>query len=435
MTIPMNFMSVSLYRAATYAGYPLIAAYLAYRKSKGKEDLDRFPERLGYASIPRPEGRLVWIHGASVGETLSVLPLVSAILETYPDVSVLVTSGTVTSANIMKKRLPERAFHQYIPVDNVAAAKRFVEHWKPDLALWIESEFWPNILSAVSEAKIPLVLLNGRVSDKSFKRWKRMPKFSAQVQGMFDKSLGQTQTDVDRLRELGAKNTECLGNLKFSAADLPFNAEEFDRLNKEIGDRPRWIAASTHAGEDEAVAFAHIEAGKKAKNIFTISAPRHPARGDEIEDILKSKGLKVARRSRKDPITAETDVYLADTIGEMGLFYRLAQAAFVGGSLIPFGGQNIIEPAKLEKAVLCGPHMMNFREIVAKAKAADALTVVEDKEALADALAGLLTDEAALDKARKNALAFATAEANVLERVMKALEPYFKREKEEKDAG
>ncbi len=430
----MNLMSLSLYRAATYAGYPLIAAYLAYRKAKGKEDLDRFPERLGYASRPRPEGRLVWIHGASVGETLSVLPLVSALLETYPDVSVMVTSGTVTSANLMGKRLPERAFHQYIPVDCVSCVKRFVDHWKPDLALWIESEFWPNMLSAVREAGIPLVLLNGRISDRSFARWKKMPKFSAEIQALFSESFGQTDMDAERLKILGAKKTACVGNLKFAASDLPYDAEEFKRLSEKIGGRPCWIAASTHAGEDEPVAFAHTETRGKIPDIFTILAPRHPHRANEIEGILTGAGLKVARRSRGDDILPETDVYLADTIGEMGLFYRLASVAFVGGSLIPFGGQNIIEPAKLEKAVLCGPYMMNFKEITARAKAADALTVVDDKERLAEALTLLLTDKEELERKQKNAAAFATAESNVLERVMKALEPYLAPAEEVKNA-
>ncbi len=430
----MNMMSLSLYRAATYAGYPLIAAYLAYRKAKGKEDLERFPERLGYSSKPRPEGRLVWIHGASVGETLSILPLVSALLETYPDVSVLVTSGTVTSANLMEKRLPARAFHQYIPVDCVSCVKRFVDHWKPDLALWIESEFWPNMLSAVAEAKIPLILLNGRISDRSFARWKKMPKFSGQIQALFTESFGQTEADADRLKILGAKKTACVGNLKFAASDLPYDAEEFKRLSAKIGARPCWIAASTHAGEDEPVAYAHTELRKKIPDVFTILAPRHPQRADEIEGVLKSWDLNVSRRSRGDEITDQTDVYLADTIGEMGLFYRLASAAFVGGSLIQFGGQNIIEPAKLGKAVLCGPYMMNFKEITARAKAADALTVVENKEQLVQALETLLTNQEELEAKQKNALAFATAESNVLERVMSALEPYLKPAEEVKDA-
>ncbi len=420
----MNLMSVSVYRAATRALYPLIAAYLAVRKVKGKEDLSRFGERMGYAAKPRPDGKLVWMHGASVGETLSMLPLIDRIQKQYPDINILVTSGTVTSAQLMEKRLTGKAFHQYVPIDCVAQATRFVDHWKPDLVLWLESEFWPNILSVVSDRKIPVVLLNGRVSDRSLKRWRKMPRFSAQIQAMFAKTFGQTQEDADRLKALGAKDPQCVGNLKFAAAPLPVDADELKRMESQIGGRPCWTAGSTHAGEDAPVAEAHKKVKEKIPDLLTILAPRHPKRADEIEAILKQAGLSVARRSRKEDVTPETDVYLADTIGEMGLFYRLGRVAFVGGSLIEFGGQNIIEPARLGKAVLCGPYMMNFREIVARAKSADAVSVVDGAQGLADALTALLTDEKLLATKQKNALEFATAESNVLDRLMPLLAGY-----------
>ena len=420
----MNLMSVSLYRAATYVGYPLIAAYLAVRKARGKEDLNRFGERMGYASQPRPEGKLVWLHGASVGETLSMLPLINKLQELYPDVNILVTSGTVTSAQLMAKRLPEKAFHQYIPIDCMAQVTRFVDYWKPDLVLWLESEFWPNILSVISKRKIPLILVNGRVSDRSFKRWKKMPHFSEQIQNMFTLSFGQTQEDTDRLKTIGAKNTACVGNIKFAAAALPVDDEELKRMQKQIGKRPCWTAGSTHAGEDTVVVHVHKTLKEKIPNVLTIVAPRHPNRADEIEEIFKKAGLNVARRSRKEDIQPQTDIYLADTIGEMGLFYRLGAAAFVGGSMIPFGGQNIIEPARLGKAVLCGQYMMNFREIVSRAKQADALFVADNETELAQALADLLTNKELLDKKQKNAEIFATAESNVLDRLMPYLADY-----------
>ena len=421
----LNFMSLSLYRAATYVFYPLIAAYLAVRKSRGKEDLSRFGERMGYASKPRPEGKLVWLHGASVGETLSALPLVEKIQETYPDVHVLVTSGTVTSAGLMEKRLTGKAFHQYVPIDCVPQVTRFVDHWKPDLVLWLESEFWPNILSVISDRKIPLILVNGRVSDKSFAQWKKMPKFSRQIQKMFVRSFGQTQEDADRLKEIGAENTACVGNIKFAAAPLPADDAELKRMKKQIGYRACWTAGSTHAGEEEVVAAAHREVREKLPDLLTIVAPRHPNRADEVENIFKKEGLKVVRRSRNEEITKETDVYLADTIGEMGLFYRLGEAAFVGGSLIPFGGQNIIEPARLGKAVVCGPYMMNFREISARAIDAGALAVAATEHELAVFLTDVLTDKKLLGRKQKNALAFAEAESNVLDRLMPELDVYF----------
>lgn len=405
-------------------GYPLIAAYLAVRKSRGKEDLERFGERMGFASMPRPEGKLVWLHGASVGETLSMLPLIQKIQQLHPSVHILVTSGTVTSAQLMEKRLSGTAFHQYVPIDCMPQVTRFVDHWKPDLVLWLESEFWPNILSVIAQRKIPLILINGRVSDRSFARWKKMPKFSRQLQKMFVKSFGQTQEDADRLKAIGAEDTACVGNIKFAAAPLPVDEEELKRMQKQIGKRACWTAGSTHAGEDEIIAYAHKAIKEKIPDILTIAAPRHPNRADEIEGIFKKVGLTVSRRSRKEEITKQTDIYLADTIGEMGLFYRLGAVAFVGGSMIPFGGQNIIEPARLEKAVLCGQYMMNFREITARAKEAEAVFVAENETALAQVVIKLLTDKKLLNERQKNARVFAEAESNVLDRLMPELEPY-----------
>lgn len=413
---------LNVYKAATVLGYPLIAVCLAIRKAKGKEDLTRFPERMGYAGKPRPDGRLIWIHGASVGETLSALPLINKLSELYPAVRIMVTSGTLTSADLMAKRLPANAFHQFVPVDTPAAVKRFVDYWKPDAALWIESEFWPNLLSEIAAHKIPLILINGRVSDRSFERWRKFPAFCRELQGLFTKSFGQTDEDARRLRVLGAKDAACVGNLKFAAGDLPYDADEFAKLEKQIANRPCWIAASTHEGEEEQLAF--VQNALKTKNALMILAPRHPKRGDEIEKLLKQAGLSVARRSRGEDIAPDTAVYLADTIGEMGLFYRLAQIAFVGGSLVAFGGQNIIEPARLGKAVVCGKYMMNFKEIVAKAVAAGALTVVEDKKELAQTLDALFENEGILKSKRENARRFALNQADVLNRLTAALTPY-----------
>lgn len=413
---------LNVYKAATVLGYPLIAVCLAIRKAKGKEDLTRFPERMGYAGKPRPDGRLIWIHGASVGETLSALPLINKLSELYPAVRIMVTSGTLTSADLMAKRLPANAFHQFVPVDTPAAVKRFVDYWKPDAALWIESEFWPNLLSEIAAHKIPLILINGRVSDRSFERWRKFPAFCRELQGLFTKSFGQTDEDARRLQVLGAKDAACVGNLKFAAGDLPYDADEFAKLEKQIANRPCWIAASTHEGEEEQLAF--VQNALKTKNALMILAPRHPKRGDEIEKLLKPAGLSVARRSRGEDIAPDTAVYLADTIGEMGLFYRLAQIAFVGGSLVAFGGQNIIEPARLGKAVVCGKYMMNFKEIVAKAVAAGALTVVEDKKELAQTLDALFENEGILKSKRENARRFALNQADVLNRLTAALTPY-----------
>ena len=428
----MKFVSLSWYRHATTLIKPLLGIYLAFRKQKGKEDVARFHERLGLPKKERPKGQLLWIHGASVGETLSVLPLVDALLARYPRLHVMITSGTVTSACLLEKRLPERAFHQYIPIDCFPYVRRFVKHWRPDVVFWLESEFWPNILSVIDEQKIPLILLNGRVSDKSFANWKKYPRLSAQIQNMFVESLGQTEQDAARLAVLGAKNARCLGNLKCAARPLPYDVQEYKSLSLQVGDRPCWVAASTHKGEEKAVLAVHQQLKKKMGKLLTIVVPRHPQRGEEIEKLFRKARLKVNRRSLGEKITSQTDVYLADTIGELGLFYKLASVAFVGGSLISFGGQNVLEPAKLGKAVVTGPHTRNFKEIVDRAQAAEALTVVKDKDELADVVGQWLKSGKKCAVAQKKAETFAAEEEkSVLSGLLDALEPYLKKKKQE----
>lgn len=424
----MKCVSLSWYRHATTLLKPLIGVYLAFRKQKGKEDILRFHERLGIAKKERPKGKLLWIHGASVGETLSVLPLVEALLKKYPRWHIMITSGTVTSASLLEKRLPARAFHQYIPIDCFPYVRQFVDYWKPDVVFWLESEFWPNILSVIHEKEIPLVLLNGRVSDKSFETWKKWPLLSSQIQGMFTESLGQTQEDASRLAVLGAKKAHCLGNLKCAAQPLPYDAKEYKSLALQVGKRPCWIASSTHKGEENAVLYVHQQLKKKLPRLLTIIVPRHPQRGEEVEKLFRKTRLKVNRRSFGEKITSQTDVYLADTIGELGLFYQLASVAFVGGSLIPFGGQNILEPAKMGKPVVTGTHTQNFKEIIERAERSEALFVVKGKEDLAEVVGQLLKNDKKRALAQRKAEEFASEEMNVLNRLLDDLEAYFKKE-------
>lgn len=406
-----------LYRALIILLSPFILLWLGVRLLRKKEDKARFGERLGFSKKARPKGRLVWIHGASVGECLSVLPLVKKLIEENNDLSVMVTSGTLTSAALMATRLPKKAFHQYVPVDFPWAAKRFVTHFKPDAVLWIESEFWPNLLREVNRQNIPLVLINGRISDRSFARWQKAGGMMKAVQSLFTLSFGQTKEDARRLKVLGAQNVESVGNLKFAAVCPPFDLKELKSMKKIIGDRPCWCMASTHSNEEEMGAYVHMQIRKEYKNLLTIISPRHPNRGDEIEKMLKKKGLVVARRSRGESITSKTDVYLADTIGEMGLIYQLAVYVFVGGSLVEFGGQNMLEPMRFRRAVFIGPYAFNFREIVAKAKKEKALIEVKNKEALVKQLLACLLKPADAEKMSVRAERLATSEMSVLDRV------------------
>ncbi|MBQ8251723.1 MAG: 3-deoxy-D-manno-octulosonic acid transferase [Alphaproteobacteria bacterium] len=413
------------YQCLSILFYPFILLLILFRLSKGKENKSRIHERLGFPKKARPEGKLVWMHGASVGECLSMLPLVKKLLEEDKTLHVMVTSGTVTSADLMQKRLPDRAFHQFIPIDTPLAARRFVKHWNADAILWFESDFWPNILKAIYKNKKPLILLNGRISDKSFERWQKFPHIIQSIQSLFTLSFGQTTEDARRLKILGAQDVISTGNLKFAAVNPPFDAQELEKIHQKIGSRPVWCMASTHDDEETQGAEVHLELIKKFPNLLTVFVPRHPHRADSIIQMLQKKGLKVARRSLNEEITPSTNVYLADTIGEMGLLYQIAPVVFVGGSLIKFGGQNMLEPMRLSRTVLIGPHAFNFREIVKTAKEKQALIEVSDKKELQSELEKFFTNPQTYHSMQETAHLLATSEMAVLDRVWDILHTRF----------
>lgn len=413
------------YKIISILFYPFILLLVLYRLHKGKENKARINERLGFPKKERPVGKLVWLHGASVGECLSMLPLVKKLLDEDKNMHVMVTSGTVTSADLMQKRLPERAFHQFIPLDTPFASYRFVKHWKPDAVLWFESDFWPNMLSAISKKKIPLILLNGRISDKSFARWQKFPHIIKSIQSLFTLSFGQTKEDARRLQVLGAQNVISTGNLKFAAVNPPFDEQELNKMRSLIGQRPCWSMASTHEDEELQGADIHLNLKKEYPSLLSIFVPRHPNRADNLEQQFIKQGLSVARRSRGEQILDTTDIYLADTIGEMGLLYQLAPIVFVGGSLIKFGGQNMLEPMRLNRAVVIGPHAFNFREIVQTAKDENALIEVQDKKELEKTISSFLKQPDNFNQMRQNANKLATSEMSVLDRVFKVLHEKF----------
>lgn len=413
-------IALLLYRIFVVLATPFILGWLFIRKQKGKEDSIRFPERLGYRLPQRPEGRLLWLHGASVGECLSMMPLINRLLAEDKDINIMVTSGTVTSAALMAKRLPQRAFHVYVPVDMVGGVRRFVRHFRPNAVLWFESEFWPNILQEIRRHHVPLILLNGRISDRSFRRWQKALWIIRPLLGLFTLTFGQTKEDAHRLQVLGAPQAVCVGNLKCAAPPAPFDAIELERLMQAIGSRPCWVGGSTHPGEEAMMANVHQTLKKEFPDLLTISAPRHPERTDVIPTFTQA-GLTVARRTNGDAITSETDVYFADTLGEMGLIYRLAPIVFVGGSLVPFGGQNMLEPMRLGRAVVIGPHAFNFREIVSTAKNQKALVEVADVTELIQILRTWLNQPTDRAEIGKRAEAQACAEMAVLERVTQVL--------------
>ena len=417
-------MILGLYNLTATLASPIIGLYLKRRKTQGKEDPIRFPERHGIAKIPRPDGPLIWLHGASVGEAISLLPLIERLQQQRTDATILMTTGTVTSARLMDEWLPDGALHQYVPVDRLPYVRRFLDHWQPDLVLWAESEFWPNLVREPARRGIPMVLVNGRISQNSFKGWQRFSGTMAKLLSGFTLCLGQTDTDVERLSALGAPVTKCRGNLKFAVPPLPVDEADLATLKKQLAGRPLWLAASTHQGEEEIVARVHSQIAKENIGVLSIIVPRHSIRGEEIAQTLSNLGLHIARRSKSESVTAEIDIYIADTMGELGLFFRLGKIAFMGKSLVPLGGQNPLEPMRLDCAVVYGPHMTNFADITHRMGTAGASVEVSDEAGLAETVGRLLANEEEIFGLAAKAKSFAEAEAHVLDDIMAELKPF-----------
>jgi 3-deoxy-D-manno-octulosonic-acid transferase len=413
---------LGLYRAISVLAGPLIDLWLQRRAAQGKEDPERKGERLGYSNILRPRTDLVWIHGASVGEAVSVLPLIEAMLREHPDLHVLLTTGTVTSARMMAERLPERAIHQYAPVDKPAAVRRFLGHWRPDLGIWVESEFWPNMIHEAKKSGMPMALVNARMSEKSYRRWRRLPQAIRPILNAFDLCVAQSMPDAGRLASLGLPNVTFVGNLKSSAPPLPADARDLHQLRQAIRRRTVWVAASTHPGEEEIIATVHRDLKAEFPNLLTVVVPRHPHRGADVAEIFERRGINCSRRSLDQPVTAEVGALVGDTIGEMGLFYRLGDVVFVGGSLIEHGGQNPLEAARLDSVLLFGPNMWNFADAVGELLAAGAAEEVADGEALCRSVRALLRSDER--RAQRIAAARRTADEgnSVVDQVLEKLE-------------
>ena len=367
------------------------------------------------------------MHAASVGEALTTLPLIDRLSAERPDLRYLVTTGTVTAARLMGKRLPTGAVHQFAPVDLPDAVQQFAAHWRPDLSLWFESELWPNLVDEVASQHKPLALVNARMSAGSARNWGRARSAIGPLLDVFDPVLCQTEETAKRLRKLGASNAVATGNLKEAAPPPPAIPSVLDALKRQIGDRPVFVAASTHSGEEDMVGAAARQLADRIPNLLTIIAPRHPERGADVARDLAIFGGRVARRADGGYPTAECDIYVADTMGELGLWYRLAPVAFVGGSLEPIGGHNPYEPAMLGAAILHGPHIGNFAVEYDRLTALGATRRVVNADTLADGVAALLSpDGGATEEGARliaAAEAFATEGEAITQRVMTALRP------------
>ena len=420
-------MLLKVYRGLSFVSGPLIRIFFERRKRHGKEDPNRIYERYGNASKCRPKGPLVWFHAASVGEINSVISLINLLKQKNSGVVFLVTTWTVTSAALIAKRIPEGIIHQFVPIDRPTWIRRFLNYWQPDLAFWVESEIWPNLITEIHNRKIPIVLLNGRISFRSFQSWRHLPTTIQRILHCFTLCFAQSDLDAERLKALGAGDIRVSGNLKYAADPLPADDKALTDLWTAIGKRPIWICVSTHEGEEQAVVDAHRVITKTHPELLTMIIPRHPIRANKIAKDLSKQGFIISLRSSKDKINNSTEIYIADTVGELGLFYRLAPIAFIGGTLIPHGGQNLLEAAKLDCAIVHGPSMTNFASITEEMTAAQGSITIKSKTELPAAIISLLVD----DSRRKNQIVAARrvvdAKEKILEAVAKELDPVLNR--------
>jgi 3-deoxy-D-manno-octulosonic-acid transferase len=414
---------VRLYQLLTAFIEPLLPLWLFLRKLRGKEEAGRIRERYGIAGLPRPKGTLLWLHAASVGEANSVLLLIEKLRARFPKLQMLLTTGTVTSAALMKTRLPKGVIHQYVPLDTPLFTQRFIRHWKPDIAFWVESEFWPNLVLNARASNCFMIVINARMSPRSFAMWQKYPALITAMLQCFDYIFAQSEEDSERLKKLGAKKIVCEGNIKYDAALLPCDESELLRLKQAIGSRPVWLAASTQPGEEKMAAKAHDLLSAMRPQLLCIIVPRHPGRGEQIGAQLAH--FRVALRSKKDPITPQTQIYIADTLGELGLFYRLSGIVFMGGSLVKHGGQNPLEPARLSCAIVTGPHTENFLQIYQEMDALGAVLRVTNAESLAAQMDSLLNQSITTTTLQTLARQWVDTKTGTADHIINRLAPIF----------
>ncbi|MBA8820333.1 3-deoxy-D-manno-octulosonic acid transferase [Ochrobactrum sp. P6BS-III] len=413
---------LSAYRMFGSAAYPFMGPYIAYRASRGKEERQRRGERYGKSAVARPQGPVIWAHAASVGESVAITPLIESIAAT--GIHIVMTTGTVTSAKLVADQLGSKVIHQYAPLDLQPAVNHFLNHWKPDLAIGCESEIWPATVLSLGGRHIPQVLVNGRMSDRSFARWQKRPALAEALFENFAHVVAQSELDGDRFRALGARPVSVSGNLKVDTAPPPADPQALSTLQRQIAGRRSWAAISTHDGEEAIAAEVHQMLKVRYPHLVTIIVPRHPDRTPAIEAMLAEKGLKVTKRSTGAPIEADTDILLGDTIGEMGLYLQLTEIAFIGNSLTKEGGHNPLEPAMMGTAVLTGKNVQNFRESFQRLIKNGGARIVKDRNMLAGAINFLFNNPQHLRGMINAGVSTVKDMRGALDRTLVALEPF-----------
>ena len=413
MSTPLGLQG---WRLFTSIASPFARLVLNQRAVRGKEDWTRMNERLGVAGVARPQGRLIWVHGASVGEGLSALPLIEKLKESA---NVLVTSGTVTSAALLGQRLPAGVLHQFVPLDTPGAVARFLDHWRPDAGLFIESDLWPNLILAAHARGVKLALVNARISAASAERWTWAKSSVAALLKAFDMVLAQDEDGAERFRRLGARHVQVVGSLKADAPPLAVDEDALSAMRQAIGTRPVLLAAQTHPGEDETILPAHDALRGQFPDLLTILVPRHTERGSDLEMLCGARAFR--RRSTAGKISDQTAIYIADTMGEMGLFYRLARFCFLGGTLVPLGGHNVLEPARLHCAVLAGPNIASAPGAYEAIFAAQGFGLVTSSADIAREAARLLSDATLANAAGEAAARGAATLSGAVSRTSDAL--------------
>ncbi|WPZ20775.1 3-deoxy-D-manno-octulosonic acid transferase [Sulfitobacter faviae] len=413
-----------LYRAWVAASRVILP--VAGRRSMAKlrraeVSSQRAREKLGHASQPRPEGQLIWFHAASVGESLSVLALIDRMGRALPQAHFLITSGTATSARLVGSRLPPRTRHQFAPLDAPGPLKRFLDHWRPNAALFVESELWPQMLRRTHARGTAMALINARLSQRSIESWQKRPALAGFLFGVFDLILTQNDAMARAMTTINTPADRVTPgiNLKSMAGPLPQDEETIAEAREALEGRPVWIASSTHPGEEKAVLEAHRQLLERIPELCLILVPRHPERGDEVAGLIASYGLTHGRRTRGH--MPREQVYLADTLGELGTWYALSEIVFLGGSLHPIGGHNPYEVAQAGAMVLSGTHVANFAETYAEMEAAGAARLVAGTQDLADRVGALLRNDIARASGVAAAKAYAAGQTDKLDSIAERL--------------